>query len=43
MAPGVYNLAIGIYWETGERLRVTVDDEDIGDTLTLTEAQVDTP
>lgn len=41
--PGIYRLAIGLYWETGERLPVAVDDEDIHDTLGLADISIEIP
>lgn len=43
LLPGTYQLVVGLYQETGERLPVIVDNEVIGDTLTLADIRVELP
>jgi hypothetical protein len=43
LSPGTYQLAIGLYQETGERLLVSLDGEMIGDSLALADIRVEIP
>jgi mannosyltransferase len=43
LSPGTYQLAIGLYLETGERLPVSLDGEVMGDSLALADIRVESP